>query len=153
MVVFPCPCFPFRSLVGVVPKVTICVPEKRTANIRRITIGSHMLAIKTAPADHDTQVWFQGPTLCNIWIWHFIMGGILRLYQAQGLFIICAPDADVTDDSHCDSSLTAGHTHKKNLSFNLVKVLWFISSLQSFPFNLFVFYVLLDFQISIKLVI
>ena len=80
-----------------------------------------MLAIKRTPADHDTQAWGLGPTLRNIWIWHFIMGGILWLYQTQGLFIICAPDTDVTEDSHCDCSLTAGHD-KKDLSFNLVKV-------------------------------
>ena len=48
------------------------------------------------------------------------MGGILWLYQTQGLFIICAPDTDVTEDSDSDCSLTAGH--KKIQSFNLVKV-------------------------------
>ena len=36
------------------------------------------------------------------------------LYQTQGLFTICAPDTDVTDDSHGDCSLTAGYTHKKS---------------------------------------
>ena len=54
------------------------------------------------------------------------MSGILWLYQTQGLFIICAPDTDVTDDSQGDCSLTAGHKKKmkrKNLSFNLVKVI------------------------------
>ena len=54
------------------------------------------MAIKRTPADHDNQVWGLGPTLCNIWIWLFIMGGILCLYQTQWLFIICAPDTDVT---------------------------------------------------------
>ena len=77
-----------------------------------------MFGIKRAPADHDTQARGLGPTLCNIWIWHFIIGGILWLYQTQGMFVICAPETDVTDDSHGDCSLTAGH--KKKLSFNLV---------------------------------
>ena len=49
----------------------------------------------------------------------FIKSGI---YQTQGLFTICALDTDVTDDSHGDCSLTAGHPRKKTLNFNLVKV-------------------------------
>ena len=65
-----------------------------------MTIGSPMSVIKRAPADHDTQARGLGPTLCNIWISHFIMGGILWLYQTQGLIMICVPDTDVTDDSH-----------------------------------------------------
>ena len=48
------------------------------------------------------------------------MGGILWPYQTQGLFIICVPDTDVTENSHSDCSLTVGH--KKYPSFNLVKV-------------------------------
>ena len=43
----------------------------------------------------------------------FVMGGILWLYQTQGLFIICAPDTDVTENSHGNSSLTAGPEKKK----------------------------------------
>ena len=78
--------------------------------------GSPMLAIKRAPADHDTQAWGLGPTLCNIWIWHFIIGGILWLYQTQGLFIICATDNDVPDDSLGGSSLTVGHNPTKVLT-------------------------------------
>ena len=76
-----------------------------------------LLAIKGAPADTDTQARGLGPTLCNIWIWHFIMGGILWLYQTQGLFITCAPDTDMTDDSHSDCSLTVGHQKEKNPKF------------------------------------
>ena len=68
-----------------------------------------MLAIKRALTDYDTQASGLGPTLCNIWIWHFNMGDILWLYQTQGLFIIYVPDTDMTDDSHGDCSLTAGH--------------------------------------------
>ena len=54
-----------------VANVVIHVPEKRTANIRRMTIGSPMLAIKRALADHDTQACCLGPTFCNIDIEHF----------------------------------------------------------------------------------
>ena len=72
-----------------------------------------MLAIKRAPADHETQAWDLGSTLRNIWIWHFIIGGILWLYQTQGLFIISSPDTNVTEDSHSDCSLTAGHEKKQ----------------------------------------
>ena len=121
MVVFPSPCSAFASLVDVVLKSSF-VPEKRTANIRRMTIGSPMLAMKRAPADHGTETFRLGPTLGNIRIWHFTMGGILWLYQTQGLFIICAPDTDVIDDSHRDCSLTAGH--KKHQSLNFVKFHW-----------------------------
>ena len=42
----------------------------------------------------------------------YIMGGILWLYQYQELFIICAPDTDVTENSHSDYSWTAGHKKK-----------------------------------------
>ena len=52
----------------------------------------------------------------------FIIGGILWLYQTQGLFTIYAPDTDVTDDSHGDCSLTACQKKKEKLSFDLVKV-------------------------------
>ena len=54
------------------------------------------------------------------------MGGILWLYQTQGLFKICAPDTYVTEDSHVDCILVVGlkktKQKKKTLSFNLVKV-------------------------------
>ena len=39
---------------------------------------------------------------------------ILWLYQTLELFIICTPDTDVTEDSHYDCSLTAGHKKNKN---------------------------------------
>ena len=111
-------------------KWRLVFPEKRKANISMISIGSSILDITGTPADHDTQVWGLIPTLCNIWIWYFIMGGILWLYQTKGLFIICATDTGVTDDSHCYCSLRVGHKKKKNiyqkqqiiLSFNLVNV-------------------------------
>ena len=103
MIVFPGQYFVFWSLIGVVANV-IHVPEKRAANIRRMTIGSPMLAIRRAPADHNTLACYMGPTFCNIEIKHFIMGGILWLYQTQGLFLICAPDKDVTENCHIDCS-------------------------------------------------
>ena len=81
VILFPSPCSTFRSQFVVVCYVVVYVSAKRTANIRRMTIGSPMLAIRRAPADHDTQACCQGPTLCNIVIWlFFIMGGIMWLY-------------------------------------------------------------------------
>ena len=75
-----------------------------------------MLVIRRAPADYDTQACYLGPTLCHILFKIFIMGGILWLYHTQGLFIICAPNTDVTENSyHIDCSWTAGH--KKNPMF------------------------------------
>ena len=55
MIVFPGPSFAFWSLIDVFAYIVIYVPEKRAANIRRMTIGFPMLAIRRAPADHDTQ--------------------------------------------------------------------------------------------------
>ena len=53
----------------------------------------------------------------------FIMDGIVWLYQTQRLFMICAPDTDVTESSHSGCLRTAGHEKKKGevyvaLSFN-----------------------------------
>ena len=66
-------CF-FRSLFVVLCYVVVYVSEKRAANIRWMTTGSPMLAIRRAPADHNTQSCCLGPTLCNIVIWHFYHG-------------------------------------------------------------------------------
>ena len=44
-----------------------------------------MLAIKRAPADHDTQACCLGPTLCNIMIGHFDLGW----------YIVALPDPGV----------------------------------------------------------
>ena len=51
---------------------------------------------------------------CIIYI--FILGGILWLYQTQGLFIICAPDTDLTENIQGDCLWTASHppAKKKN---------------------------------------
>ena len=43
----------------------------------------------------------------------FFMNSILWLYQSQELFIICAPDTDVTENSHSDCLWTPGYTHNK----------------------------------------
>ena len=53
------------------------------------------------PGSHVVIFWF------NI----FIMSSILWLYQTQGLFIICVPDTDVTENSHSNCSWKAGYTH------------------------------------------
>ena len=50
------------------------------------------------------------------------MGGVLWLYQTQGSYIICAPDTDVTKNSHDDCSWKAGDKKKNS---NLVKVHYF----------------------------
>ena len=71
MIVYPSPCFAFRSLAVVVPYVVIPVVEKRAANICHMTTGSPILAIMRAPADHDTQACCVRPTLCNIVMGHF----------------------------------------------------------------------------------
>ena len=80
--------FAFRSLVVVVLKVIIRVPEKRAANIRSITIRSPKLVIRRAPADHDTQACCLGPTLCNFEIGHFY----------HGWDIVAIPDLGVVYD-------------------------------------------------------
>ena len=49
----------------------------------------------------------------------FFMGYILWLYQTQGLFIICTPDTDTTEDSYGKCICTTGHT---KLSFKFVQV-------------------------------
>ena len=81
-------CFACRSLIVVVCCVVVYVPEKRAANIRRMTIGSPMLAIRRAPADHDTHACCLGPTLCNIVIGHF--------YHAW--YIVAIPEPGVVYD-------------------------------------------------------
>ena len=95
-VVFPSLCFVLRSLFGVVTWVIVHVPEKRKANIHRMSIMSHMLVIRGTPADHDTHTSCLGPTWRYILIRHFTMSSILWLYQTERLFKIFAPDTDVT---------------------------------------------------------
>ena len=47
---------------------------------------------------------------------HFFMGCILRLYQPQWLFIICAPDKNMTEKSYGKCSWTAHHSHSHKRS-------------------------------------
>ena len=44
------------------------------------------------------------------------MGGILLLYQAHGLYIICEPDTDVVEKSYRDCSWIARQNKNKKLS-------------------------------------
>ena len=88
MIVFPGLCFAFWSLIVVVGNIVIHVPEKRATNIRRMTILSPVLAIRKAPADHDTQACSLGPTFCNIEIGHFY----------HGWHIVAIPDPGVVFD-------------------------------------------------------
>ena len=74
MIVFPGPCLAFWSLIILVTNIVIHVPEKRAANICKMTNRSPMLAIRREPADHDTQACCLGPTFCNIEIGHFYHG-------------------------------------------------------------------------------
>ena len=129
MVVFPGLCFAFWSLIVVVANIVIHVPEKRAANICRMTIGSPMLAIRRAPADYDILACCLGPTFCNIEIGHFY----------HGWYIVVLPDQGVVFDLRtwhkCDHVqlywlfINSG-TQKKfrevnlNPSFYLVKVRW-----------------------------
>ena len=62
--------------------------KKRAANIRRMTIGSPMLAIRRTPGDPDTQACCLGPTLCNSVIGHF----------NHGWYIVALPDPGVVYD-------------------------------------------------------
>ena len=87
-----------------------------------------MLAIKKSPADHDTQA-YSGVQRCDIfWFNLFIMVGILWVYQTQGLFILCAPDTDITEDSHGDCSWTVGH---KKLNTGLLRGIFLIYILRN----------------------
>ena len=74
--------------MSVVVSYIVVYVEKRAANIRRMTIGSPMLAIRRAPADHDTQACCLGPTLCNIVTGH----------SNHGWYIVAIPDPGVVYD-------------------------------------------------------
>ena len=84
--------------------VVISVPEKRAANIRRMTIGSPMLTIRRAPTDHDTQACCLGHTLCNI---------VIRYWDHEW-YIVAIPDPGivydlrVTKNSYDGCTWTAG---------------------------------------------
>ena len=78
-----------------------------------MTIGSPILAIRRAPADHDTQACCLGPTLSYIQIWNFYHEWNIVAIPDPGLFIISASDTDATENCHSGSSWTAGHKNKK----------------------------------------
>ena len=113
---------------------------KRTANIRRLMTGSLMLAIRRAPA-----VWV--PRCVIIWFDIFSMGGILWLYQTQGLFKICAPDTDVTWFSRRSGSHrhihTLSHTHTSFFPYPL-KEKTLLKSCNSF------LYIFLNFNLNLS---
>ena len=118
--------FSFVVLECPVLSILIHVPEKRATNIRRMTSGSPMLAIKRAPADHDTQACCLGPKFCNIVIGNFY----------HGWYIVAIPDAGVVyalrawhrfdQEQSWRLFVNSGSRKKMNvlitLSFNLVKV-------------------------------
>ena len=122
MIVFLGPYFAFWSLIVVVANIIIHVPEKRTANIHRMMIGSPILAIRRAPANHDTQAICLGPTFCNIKIGHFY----------HEWYIVAIPDPGVVFDlrtwHRCDNkqSLTVQKQWvKKKCSFKKSKeIFW-----------------------------
>ena len=117
MIVFPGPCFAFWSLIIQVANFVNHVPEKSTANIRRMTIGFPMLAIRRTLADHDTQACWLGPKFCNIEMGHFYHGVVfdLRTWHRYD------------HEQSCWLFLNSRSQKKNlevnlNLSFNLVKV-------------------------------
>ena len=113
MIVFPGPCFAFWFLIVVVANIAIHVPEKRAANIRRMTLdfpcwlsGEHLPIMSPRPV-----AWVPRFVILRLDI--FIMGGILWLYQTQGLFLICVPDTDVTTNNHIDLFINSGSPKNK----------------------------------------
>ena len=84
------------------------------------------------------------------------MGGILWLYQTQGLFIICAPDTDVTENSLSDCLWTDGLKKTWVLIFFIVYFLTkYLNWLQVFLYYLYDLYLLPYFEtlFPLKLVI
>ena len=68
------------------------------------------------------------------------MGGILWPYQTQGLFIIFAPDTDVTDVSHGDCSLTADHTTPPKFYLSLSPITYSYDLFHSFNHSVYSFF-------------
>ena len=62
--------------------------KKRSSQHSQDDDRSPMLAIRRAPADHDTQACCLRPTLCNIVIGHF----------NHGWYIVAIPDPGVVYD-------------------------------------------------------
>ena len=59
--------------------VGLSVPDESTTNVHRIPTGSPMLAIKRAPADHDTKTSCLGPTFVLDLHSSFFMGSLMWL--------------------------------------------------------------------------
>ena len=113
MIVFLSPCFAFWFLIVVVANIVYSSTWKK----EQPTLAGWLSSLPCGqPIEHlpimtpkpDTWV----PRFAILRSDIFIMGGILWLNQTQGLFIICAPDTDVTENSHSGCLWTAGH-HKK----------------------------------------
>ena len=120
LIVFFSPYFAFRSLMVVVSYVVIHVPEKRAANIRRMTTdlpcwlsGEHLPIMTPKPV-----AWV--PRCVILWLGIFIIGNIFWQYQIQGVAYDLRPWHRYDQNSYDGCSWIAGH--KKNLSFILVKV-------------------------------
>ena len=93
---------------------------KRSANIRRLTIGSPMFAIRRAPGDHDTQACCLGPSLCHILIQHFHI-----LYCGYTRLRSCLLSTRLTQMWPRTATVTVHEqrvTKKKIWSFGLVKI-------------------------------
>ena len=100
----------------------VCVPEKRTDNILRMPIRSPMLTIQGAPADHDSKMYYAGPTLRYVSIHCCFMGSILWLYLTHRLFFICAPDTHVTKNHYSKGTIRQVTIFFQTSCFDLVKV-------------------------------
>ena len=68
--IFPSPLSARWSLIWVVNLFIFCVPERRTATIRKMPIASPMLVINGTPADHDTQICCLVPMLNYVSTYH-----------------------------------------------------------------------------------
>ena len=77
-----------------------------------------------------------------LWLDILIMGGILWLYQTQGLFMIYAPDTDVTKNSHDGCSWTVGHK-KFFLNLYIYIYIYITLNLSSLESVVLLFYILL----------
>ena len=62
-----------------------------------------------APDYHDTQICYESHDDLDL---SFFMGNLIRLYNTQGLIILCAPDTDVTLHSSQEDT-SASHKKKK----------------------------------------
>ena len=95
LVVFPSPCFPFASLVGGVHRVVVYLKREQPSFAGwRLCLPCWLSREHLPIMTPKSESWV--PRCVKYEFDIFIMGGILWLYQTQGLFKICAPDTDVT---------------------------------------------------------